>query len=165
MRTKVKISQADLATFKHEFFNLSEVQLIYKPSFKVSGRPKMTCSIDLYNLLTTVWDEDRIQYVEQFYIILLNKASSVIGISPVSLGGITGTVADPKIIFTTALLAGASAIVLAHNHPSGNLKPSGADIELTNKVVAAGKLLDIHVLDHIIMTGHGFTSFADESWI
>ena len=77
-------------------------------------------------------------------------------------GGVAGTVADPKVIFAAALKSGASSILLAHNHPSGNLNPSQADIDLTRKIKTGWQILDIGVYDHIILTGEGFYSFADE---
>ncbi|MCD8741919.1 DNA repair protein RadC [Mucilaginibacter roseus] len=99
---------------------------------------------------------------EEFWIVLLSRSSKVLSKELVSRGGISGTVADPKIIFYMALQQQASAIILVHNHPSGNLKPSQLDIELTKKVANAGKMLDINVLDHLIITDKGFFSFADE---
>jgi DNA repair protein RadC len=100
--------------------------------------------------------------VEEFKILLLNRAGRVIGCYEVSFGGFAGTVADPKVIFAVALKSCASSIVLAHNHPSGNLKPSQSDINLTQKLIQAGKYLEINVLDHIILTREGYYSFADE---
>jgi DNA repair protein RadC len=86
----------------------------------------------------------------------------VLGISEISTGGFAGTVADPKVIFSIALKACASSIILSHNHPSGNLKPSQADLNLTRKIKSGGELLDIAVLDHIILTSDSYFSFADE---
>lgn len=100
---------------------------------------------------------------EEFWIILLKRNNTVIRKEQVSLGGISGTVADPKIIFKKAIDAGASSIILAHNHPSGSLKPSYADIQLTKKLKQAGDLLDISIHDHIICADHKYYSFADES--
>lgn len=80
----------------------------------------------------------------------------------VSSAGVAGTVADPKVIFAAALKASASSIILAHNHPSGQLKPSSADIALTNKIKRGGEFLDIQVLDHLILSSEGYYSFADE---
>ena len=93
---------------------------------------------------------------------LLNRANKILGIFTVSTGGVAGTVADPKVTFATALKGNASSIILAYNHPSGNLKPSEADRQLTNKLSQAGKLLDISVLDHLIITAEEYFSFADE---
>jgi DNA repair protein RadC len=102
---------------------------------------------------------------EEFWILLLNQAGKVTAKELISKGGLTGTVADPKIIFNLALQHNAVSIVMAHNHPSGNLKPSQLDIDLTKKIANAGRLLDIRVLDHLIVTNEGFYSFADEGVI
>ena len=102
---------------------------------------------------------------EEFWIVLLNRSGKVLGKELISKGGLTGTVADPKIIFNIALQQHAASIVLTHNHPSGSLKPSQLDIDLTKKIADAGKMLDINVLDHIIITNDGFYSFADEGLI
>ncbi|MBT33683.1 MAG: hypothetical protein CMO01_28805 [Thalassobius sp.] len=99
---------------------------------------------------------------EEFWIILLNRANEIIKHILISKGGISGTLADTRIIFKNAIDNLACAIILSHNHPSGNLKPSHADIQLTKKLKEAGKLLDIPVLDHIIFTDKGYFSFLDE---
>jgi DNA repair protein RadC len=98
---------------------------------------------------------------EKFWIILLDQAQQIIRINEISEGGITGTVADPKKIFRMALESGASNIILCHNHPSGQLRPSQADIQLTEKIYSSGILLDINVLDHIIVGYDSYYSFAD----
>lgn len=102
---------------------------------------------------------------EEFWMLLLNRANHVKAKHLVSKGGQSGTVADPKIIFKTALEHQAAYIILAHNHPSGNLKPSAEDIKLTKKLVEAGKLLDLLVVDHLILTDHSYYSFCDEGLI
>ena len=102
---------------------------------------------------------------EEFWILLLNRANKIKSKHLISKGGQAGTVADPKIIFNTALENHAASIILAHNHPSGNLKPSQADIDLTRKLKSAGAFLDIPVLDHLIIADTGFFSFADEGLI
>jgi len=99
---------------------------------------------------------------EEFWILILNRANIVIKKEQISIGGIAGTVADPKIIFKKALENLASGIILVHNHPSGNKNPSEEDIKLTNRVKEAGKILDLPVLDHIIFTNNGYYSFADD---
>lgn len=99
---------------------------------------------------------------EEFWIILLNQANRQLGVHFISKGGLSGTVVDPKIIFKIALEENAAAIILAHNHPSGNLEPSDADLEITRKLVKAGELLEIRVLDHLIITENTFFSLADE---
>jgi DNA repair protein RadC len=95
----------------------------------------------------------------------LNRASKPLGWVKISQGGITGTVADPRLIFQAALLTNSSALILSHNHPSGNLNPSQADIELTRKIKEGGKILEISLLDHLIISGDGYYSFADEGMI
>jgi len=102
---------------------------------------------------------------EEFWILLIGQNCKLLGKELISKGGLTLTVADPKIIFGVALRYSATNIMLAHNHPSGSLKPSHEDIMLTKKIVAAGKLLDIKVLDHLIITDSGYYSFADEGVI
>ncbi len=102
---------------------------------------------------------------EQFWLLLLNRANKVIGQELISSGGIAGTVVDTRIIFKKAIESLASSIILCHNHPSGNLKPSEADLSLTNRLKEAGKLLEIPVLDHIIVTDSSSFSFADEGLI
>jgi len=100
---------------------------------------------------------------EEFWIILLGRASKVLGKELISKGGLSGTVADPKIIFHIALQHQASGIILIHNHPSGNLKPSQLDISLTKRLSEAGRMLDIQILDHLIIGDTGYYSFGDES--
>ncbi|MEQ9439089.1 MAG: DNA repair protein RadC [Cyclobacteriaceae bacterium] len=122
-------------------------------------REKILSSEDAYRIMQPYLLD---QPVEQFWIILLNRANMVIKAHCVSQGGVSGTVADPKTIFKEALEKLASSIVLVHNHPSGNLKPSEADLHLTRKLKEAGKHLDLPVLDHIIFTDQSYFSFADE---
>ncbi len=102
---------------------------------------------------------------EEFWLLLLNRAHVVINKRNVSSGGVSGTVVDPKMVFKTAIENNASSIILCHNHPSGNNKPSDADISLTRKLKEAGNLLEITVIDHIIIAGASFYSFADEGMI
>ena len=113
-------------------------------------------------MLQDNWNYEIIEFIEEFKVLLLNRANRVIGIVPISVGGTAGTIADPKVIFVSALKCNASSIVLCHNHPSGNLKPSQADIELTKKLKSAGQFLELPILEHIILTKDGFLSFADE---
>ena len=141
---------------------VAEVQLIYKSKVKPSERPQIRSSKDCYEILKQTWDEDKIEFVEQFKVVLLNKAQRVLGIYEMSTGGVAGTIADTRLVFIAALKANACGIIISHNHPSGNLIPSRADEELTRKMKQAGLLLDIPVLDHIIMTSEGFLSFADQ---
>ena len=102
---------------------------------------------------------------EEFWVILLNRANRMIRKKKISEGGVSGTVADPKIIFKLAVDELASGIIVAHNHPSGNLKPSESDINLTRKIKEAGKVLEITLLDHLIIAHNRYFSFADEALI
>src|SRR6476620_5478684 len=142
-------AQLNKAIHQNSLFQVSEISVSYKPKFKASERPKVSSSRQVYDILIDHWNTDIIELKEQFKIMLLNRANKVIGIYEVSNGGISGTIADPKLIFSTALKTCASSIILTHNHPSGNLRPSEADIKLTEKIKAGGKLLDIAVLDHV----------------
>ncbi len=143
-------------------YQVSEIQLSYYPKFKISTRPTISSSRDAYEILNDKWDDGKINFVEQFKVLLLNRANRVLGIFEASTGGVSGTVADPKTIFAAALKANASSIILSHNHPSGNTKPSEADIKLTKKLKEAGSFLEIPVLDHIIITSESYLSMADE---
>lgn len=139
-----------------------EVQCSYKADPSVKLQDPANSSKIIYNTLLTIWNEDRLEYVEEFVVLMLNRANKVIAWVKISTGGQAGTVCDPKIIFQHALLANASSIILSHNHPSGTRKPSQADLDITRKIKNAGAFLDITVLDHIIMTAHGYLSFTDE---
>ncbi len=102
---------------------------------------------------------------EEFWVLFLNRANRVISKQQISTGGMSGTVADPRMIFKAALDQKALSIILCHNHPSGNNQPSTADIQLTKNIVEAGKVLEISVLDHVIITQNSYYSFADEGII
>lgn len=126
----------------------------------VLERPQIRCSQDAYHVLAPVLMD---LAHEEFWVLVLNRANKVIGKVQISSGGLSGTVVDTKILFKRVLdIERVNAIVLCHNHPSGNLSPSQADIELTKKVVEGGILLDIKILDHIIIAGPNYYSFMDE---
>lgn len=146
-------------------FQVAEVQLVYKQKFKPSDRPKITSSKDAYSILLQVWNKEIMCFIEDFKILLLNRANRVIGCFEVSTGGMCSTVVDPRVLFAAAIKGCASSIVLAHNHPSGNLNPSQADINITHQLIAAGKVLDIKIIEHIILSEDGYYSFADEGLI
>ena len=149
--------------FNHSsLFQVSEISVSYRPKFKASQRPRITASSEAFDIIMDSWDLDRIELQEQFKVLLLNRANRVMGIYEVSTGGISGTLADPKLIFGTALKCGASGILLVHNHPSGNLVPSQEDVALTRKLKSAAALLDIQLHDHLIISADGYYSFADD---
>ncbi len=141
---------------------VTEVSLAYRNKTKASERLSIRSSKEAYDILMSSWDQDLIELQEQFRVLLLDRKSSCLAVSTVASGGISSCIVDLKLVFATAIKACASSIVLAHNHPSGNRTPSNEDKSLTRKFVEAGKILDVHILDHIIVTKDGYTSFADE---
>ncbi len=141
---------------------LAEIKITYSPKLKASERQKISGSRDAERILRPLF-EDFIEHREAMYALYLNRSNSVLGAFLIGVGGVAGTVADPKLIFQAALKCNASGVILAHNHPSGNASASQADIELTKRAMQAGKLLDIQILDHIILLPEGiYTSLADE---
>ena len=141
-----------------------EIKIRYNRSTK-SFLGKVTNSKDSFEFLKKVFDRRTLQLQESFVVLYLNRANQILGYYKHSIGGITGTVADPRIIFATGVASASSGIILSHNHPSGNLTASQADIDLTRKIKEGGKLLEIQLLDHIIVTKTGYFSFADEGLI
>ena len=143
---------------------LSEITINYKPDFKMSDLPEIINSKDAEKRIREVWS-DKLQYIEEIYVLLLNSANKAIGFSKISSGGIAGTVVDVKVVFQTALKSNATSLIMCHNHPSGNLKPSDADIKVTKNIKQAGKIMDIALVDHLILTNEGYYSFADDGMI
>ena len=141
--------------------SLNEITVSYKrnPVEKV----KVTSSTDAAKYLRPLYED--IDLRERFYALYLNRQNRIIGHSLISMGGVTGTVVDPKLIFSTALKVLASSIILSHNHPSGNLKPSEEDLKITKKIKDGCALLDMQLFDHVILTEEGYYSFADEGQI
>ena len=122
---------------------------------------KILSSDAAYNLIKNFYSDD-IEILESCFILVLNNASKAIGYAKISQGGITGTVVDVRIVAKYAVDSLATSVILAHNHPSGKLNPSQADISITEKVKNALALLDIKLIEHLILTVDGFYSFADE---
>lgn len=149
------------STKEKKQWQAAEIKLSYKSNVKPSQRPKITSSKDAYLLLKQSWNESTIELIEEFKVILTNRASKVLGIYEAAIGGISGVCVDPKLIFIAALKAGATGIILSHNHPSGNLTPSEPDLALTRKIKEGCKWLDIAMLDHLILTSEEYYSFAD----
>ncbi|MEA5256781.1 DNA repair protein RadC [Arcicella aquatica] len=163
-----RLSVKDLAKFK----GIGEAKAITivsalelgrrKKNTEKTERPRIRCSADAYEVLKPHLSD--LQH-EEFWVILLNRANDVMKCERVSIGGVSGTIADPKMIFKVALEHLASGIILSHNHPSGNLSPSQVDKDLTQKLRAGGQHLDIPVLDHLIFTDKKYFSFADEGML
>lgn len=140
---------------------VSEIEITYKPA--IGSKPEVTSSSDAYLILKEYYPENQIALKEYFVVMYLNQANRVIGVQKLSIGGLTSAVADVRLLFGTALKVLATGVVISHNHPSGNLKPSLQDKNLTKQVNEAGKLLDIKLLDHIILTPDDqYISMADQ---
>jgi DNA repair protein RadC len=144
--------------------NVSEIEIVFKRKVtcKVSERPVISASLDAYHLSLHYWNLDKIELLEEFKVLFLNRSNRVLQLFLVSQGGITGTVADPRLILAAAVKLASCSMILVHNHPSGSLKPSRQDEELTQKIKCASAYFDIKVLDHIIISPEGYYSFADE---
>ncbi|MDQ1142814.1 JAB domain-containing protein [Pedobacter agri] len=145
-----------------QVFKVSEIEISYRPAFKLSERPKVTSSNIAYGILDQSWDHNKMELLEEFKVLLLNRQNRVLGVLNVAQGGFSEVMIDPKVVFSAALKACASGIILSHNHPSSELSPSEADIRLTRKMLEGGKLLGIEVLDHLILSAYDYYSFRDE---
>jgi len=144
-----------------KLFEVSEILVSYKP--KIGRKPVIASSLDAYNILLPFFSTETIALQEQFVALYLNRSNRVLGGYKLSTGGITGTVADIRLILSVALNIAALGIILAHNHPSGNLRPSRADEELTANIKNAAKFMEVKILDHIIFGEENqYFSFADE---
>lgn len=141
---------------------VAEIELVYKPKIDILNAPRIVSSESTYRVFKKVWNENKIQFIESFKVILLNRGNKVLGVVDISTGGTAGTYVDAKLVFAAALKSNCQSIILGHNHPSGNRNPSVQDERLTERLVQVGKLLDLPILDHIILTSEGYYSFADE---
>ncbi|QSB29370.1 RadC family protein [Flavobacterium sp. CLA17] len=139
----------------------SEIELIYKTKVKASERPYITSSEAAYELAVKNWNPDTIEFFEQFKILLLNQSNRVLGVYEVSSGGISQTFVDLRLLFSAALKANASGLIMIHNHPSGKTIPSRNDTLITRKIKEAGAMLNIDVVDHLIISPENYYSFAD----
>lgn len=134
----------------------------YSDEVKQSDLHKVSSSFEASEILRKCYNQDTFFMQEQFIILMLNQSNKVIGFYPLSKGGLTSTVVDVRLIFSTAINTFATAIIISHNHPSGNKQPSKNDESITKKIKEAGELLDIKLFDHIILTDESYYSFADE---
>lgn len=146
--------------------NIAEVRVTYQAKTNETDHPLVNSSEKAERVFRQIWDEETIEFFEEAFLLLVDNNACVMGWYKVSQGGMTGTVVDPRIVFATALKGRANAIILAHNHPSGKLKPSQADLRLTERLFAAGQALNLPLLDHLILAPDGgYFSFADEGLI
>jgi DNA repair protein RadC len=127
---------------------------------KASERPLVKYSRDAYNLLKENWDLDTLEYIKEFKLLLLNRSNSVLGITEVSKGGISGTVTDVRLIIQAGIKANASGIIVCHNLQSGNLNPIESDTRIILKIKKSGSLINIQLLEHVIINAECF-SFGD----
>ena len=146
-------------------YKVAEVELSYRNRVPNKDRKRVMDSYSAYKILRNNFSDDTIDYRETFKVLYLNQNCQVLGCFTISEGGITNTLADVRMILQGALLTNATAMVLAHNHPSGSTRPSREDDKITNQVVKAGQLLNIQVVDHIIYTREQFYSYNDEGRI
>lgn len=148
-----------------DWTEMSEIELHFKNKVNASRRPAASCSREAHRLLMTVWNRDTLELREDFIVLFLNTRSRVLGFLRLAVGAIDGVVVDRRLIMATALKVAASGIILAHNHPSGDLSPSKADRETTKKIQEAAALLDIVLQDHIIVgpDGDDYRSMADNA--
>ena len=142
---------------------LAEIKVTYKSKSRLKRKVIILNSKESFTVLYPLFNNETIGFIEEFYMLLLNRANAVLGWVKLSTGGTTGTIIDKKIIAIIALQMNASGIILCHNHPSGNIKPSEIDIKITEAVNQACQLFEIKVLDHVIISPDGtYYSFADE---
>jgi len=143
-----------------------KISLSFDKKIKKSELYTIHTSHECSQVLRRIFNADTFDWVEEFILLCMNQANKIIGFCKISKGGVTATVADPRVILTTALnCPGTTSIILSHNHPSGNLKPSLQDEDMTKRIKEAAKLLDIRLLDHLILSDEGYYSFADNGQI
>lgn len=131
---------------------VSEIKLIYKNHIKPSERIRIKGPQDAFDAFWDTWDQETVEHIEEMKMLLLDRSNKALGIVTISKGGTTGTIIDVKLIMQYALKANAHRIILAHNHPSGNLNPSEADSKVTELIRKACKILDMKLLDHLIIS-------------
>ena len=155
----------------HHTPKLAELKVSYRRRSRGGKRKRsdetpfvITNSSSCETYLRQIWNRDTLELREEFIVLCLNSANEVLGWINVASGGLNATSIDPRIIFGVALQAVSASIIVAHNHPSGSLKPSRQDITITQQLRAAGEMLAINLLDHLIITRDGYFSFADSGW-
>jgi len=162
----MKTTAAILKGKSDSYTTVGEMKASYilKPDVKMSELPVVHSSKDAYKVISPMYSEC-LYHQEVFSIIFLSRSNAVLATATMFIGGLTGVVADPKVVMQHALLFNAASLIMVHNHPSGNLTPSEADNKLTRKMVDSGKMLDLPVVDHLIIGEDKYFSYADEGRI
>lgn len=143
--------------------SIAQVELHYRHNLLPTDMPQIRTPVDAFQLLLQEWDKNAIDYTEHAKLMLLSRSNRVLGVSELSRGGTSGTVVDTKVVLTTALLANAQGIILAHNHPSGNVMPSQYDRNVTAQLNLAATYMGIWFADHLIICRDEFYSFSQET--
>jgi len=144
-------------------WTIAEIAINYKPS--ISNPEQITTIFETYELIRRLWDDQTICLQEQFVAFYFNTANRILGHRVICTGNMKSCLVDVKLLCSLALHSLCSAVVIAHNHPSGNLKPSDKDFAITLKIQEALRLIDVELLDHFIVTDTGYVSFAECGWL
>jgi len=141
---------------------VAEVELRYRTNINPKDRAQIKSSQDAYEIFLNSWNRNTIEFYEEFKVLLLNRNHKVLGMTTLTKGSTTGTIVDVKQLLQYALKTNASSIIVAHNHPSGNIEPSEADKAIKKKIVAGCEAIDVKLLDHLVIVHEGgYFSFAD----
>jgi DNA repair protein RadC len=140
-----------------------EIKITYSHHVPASQRLKIDSANTACRFARSLYDDDKIEHIEQAYLILMNRSCRVLGTMLLSTGSLDMTIIDRRLVFQTALKANAACFILVHNHPSGSAQPSSTDDKLTKQIRECGKLMDIDLIDHIIVTPEGnYYSYSSE---
>lgn len=145
-----------------KIFRIPEIKLTYQPSAELFTRPQIKDADQAYELFMKIWEPDTFYLLEHFYALFLNRGLKIIGVFNLGKGGTSGVVVDLKLLMTAALKSNASSLIVAHNHPSGGIIPSPADVQITTKINNACNLLDMSLSDHLILGHQSYYSFRNE---
>ena len=161
-KTEIEPQEAEvrLRSFERST-RLAEIKAVYRSKLRPHERKTILCAKDAAEYLRAVWDKDRIELAEEFLMLCLNAGHETLGWVKVASGGFNSALADPRVVFSIALQTASSALIVAHNHPSGSLSPSEDDLAVTRRLHDAGKLLSIRLLDHIILTRESYFSIGE----
>jgi DNA repair protein RadC len=144
---------------------LSELKVTYRRNGPTAARRTISQALDAAEYLKSIWDRDRIELVEEFVMLCLDRSHQPLGWLKVSTGGLFAVTVDIRVVLSVALQTASSALIVAHNHPSGNLTPSPEDLALTRRLKEASALVGIKLLDHIILTKDSALSFVDQEYL